>query len=605
MGPRTVYAVLDEAVEAYGKAIALRQPTGKGQYRTWTWPEYRDAAREIACGLRRFGVRKGENVALYSETHAEFYLADVGTMSSGAVAAALYTSYAPPELVKNLRASDANVVFVENPKAMDLLMDAAAGDPLRVRWILLTGEREGVMTLDRLRESGRLALAEDDSAFDKIQSEFTAQDHAILYTTSGATGEPKMAFASHAAIVANLDMTPEKLPLLPTDSTIAFLPSAHIAQRIVIELIPIHRGVEVWFSESLAKLPNEMKSIRPTFLLAPPRVWERIFASISAEIRKRGAVTRKMFHGAVGLGAKANELKQAGKPLPRWMKRMLKMADRLVFSKIRNRLGGRIRIAISGAAPLGKELAEFYAAIGMPLVEGYGLTEGGIVTLNPLDRPKPGSIGKALPGMEVRLAEDGELLVKGPSLFAGYYKDVESTAAVLRDGWLFTGDIAQIDAEGYITITGRKKELIVSSNGKKIYPSRIEGLFKTEPLINQVLLIGDRLPYLTALFTLNAETLKGMEEFRGRSATEIAQAPALVAEVQKAVTKANMHLAPFEQIRRFRVMDRDFTIEHGEVTPTMKVRRNKVLENHREMIRELYLGREPGAGSQESGYPVI
>ena len=606
MGSRTVYAVLNEAVGAYGKAIALRQPIGKGKYRTWTWPEYRDAAREIACGLRRFGVRKGENVALYSETRAEFYLADVGTMSSGAVAAALYTSYAPPELVKNLRASDANVVFVENPKAMDLLMDAAAGDPLRVRWILLTGEREGVMTLDRLRESGRLALAEDASAFDKIQSEFTAQDHAILYTTSGATGEPKMAFATHAAIVANLDMTPEKLPLLPTDSTIAFLPSAHIAQRIVIELIPIHRGVEVWFSESLAKLPNEMKSIRPTFLLAPPRVWERIFASISAEIRKRGAITRKMFHGAVGLGAKANELKQAGKPLPRWLKRMLKMADRLVFSKIRNRLGGRIRIAISGAAPLGKELAEFYAAIGMPLVEGYGLTEGGIVTLNPLDRPKAGSIGKALPGMEVRLAEDGELLVKGPSLFAGYYKDVESTAAVLRDGWLFTGDIAQIDAEGYITITGRKKELIVSSNGKKIYPSRIEGLFKTEPLINQVLLIGDRLPYVTALFTLNAETLKGMEEFKGRSATEIAQSPALVAEVQKAVTKANMQLAPFEQIRRFRVMDRDFTIEHGEVTPTMKVRRNKVLENHREMIRELYLGRESGAGSQESGgYPVI
>jgi long-chain acyl-CoA synthetase len=595
MRPRTVYAVLNEAVAAYGKAIALRQPTGKGKYQTWTWPEYRDAAREIACGLRRFGVRKGENVALYSETRAEFYLADVGTMSSGAVAAAVYTIYAPPELVKNLRSSDANVVFVENPKAMDLLADAAAGDPLRVRWILLTGEREGVMTLDRLRESGRQALAEDVGAFEKIQSEFTAQDHAILYTTSGATGEPKMAFASHAAIVANLDMTPEKLPLLPADSTIAFLPSAHIAQRIVIELIPIHRGVEVWFSESLLKLPNEMKSIRPTFLLAPPRVWERIFGNISAEIRKRGAVTRKMFHGAVGLGAKAYELKQTGKPLPRWMKRMLKMADRLVFSKIRNRLGGRIRIAISGAAPLGKELAEFYAAIGMPLVEGYGLTEGGIVALNPLDRPKPGSIGKALPGMEVRLAEDGELLVKGPSLFAGYYKDVESTAAVLRDGWLFTGDIAQIDAEGYITITGRKKELIVSSNGKKIYPSRIEGLFKTEPLINQVLLIGDRLPYLTALFTLNAETLKGMEEFRGRSSTEIAQAPALVAEVQKAVTRANMQLAPFEQIRRFRVLDRDFTIEHGEVTPTMKVRRNKVLENHRETIRELYLGREPGA----------
>src|SRR5260370_31831378 len=332
MAPRPLYAVLNEAADAYGNAIALRQPTGNGEYRTWTWPEYRDAAREIACGLRRLGVGKRDIVALYSETRAEFYLADLGIMSSGAIAAALYTSYAPAEVVKNIHASDASDVFVETPKAMDMLLSATGGRTLDVRWILLTGERDGVMNLDRLCESGRRLLAKDPVVFDKIQSDFTADDHAILYTTSGATGEPKMALATHAAIVANLDMTPEKLPLLPTDSTIAFLPSAHIAQRIVIELIPIHRGVEVWFSESLAKLPNEMKSIRPTFLLAPPRVWERVFASISAEIRKRGAITRKMFHGAVGLGAKASELKQAGKPIPRWMKRLLKLSNRLGFS---------------------------------------------------------------------------------------------------------------------------------------------------------------------------------------------------------------------------------------------------------------------------------
>src|SRR5260370_23676662 len=231
----------------------------------------------------------------------------------------------------------------------------------------------------------------------------------------------------------------------------------------------------------------------------------------------------------------------------------------------------------------------------MPLIEGYGLTEGGIVTLNPLDRPKAGSIGKALPGTEVRLADDGEMMVKGPSVFAGYYKDRQATAVVLSDGWLATGDSAQIDDEGYIFITGRKKELIVASNGKKIYPSRIESLFKTEPLINQVLLIGDRRPYVTALFTLNTahvETLKGMEEFKGRSPKEIAGAPAVVAEVQKAVEKANKQLAPFEQIRGFRVLDRDFTMERGDVTPTMKVRRSKGLENHREKIKEPYPGKE-------------
>jgi len=390
-------------------------------------------------------------------------------------------------------------------------------------------------------------------------------------------------------------MGPKALPLHPTDCTISFLPSAHIAQRVVIELLPIGMGVPVWFSESLAKLPAEMKTIRPTFLLAPPRVWERIFASVNAEVKKKSGIAKKLFHGAVGLGAEVSRLREEGKPVPKWMQTSLKLADRLVFSKIRTRLGGRLRLAASGAAPLGKELGRFYAAIGMPLIEGYGLTEGGVVTLNPMSRPKSGSIGVALPDVELRLAEDGELLVKSPALFAGYYKDPESTAAVLRDGWLYTGDIAEFDSDGYCYITGRKKELIVSSNGKKIYPTRIESFFKTEPIVNQIVLIGDRLPFVTALVTINvttAESLKGMEPFQGKEPHHVAVAPPVLAEVQKAVSRVNKQLAPFEQIRKFRVLQRDFSIESGEMTPTMKVRRSRVLENHREIVSELYMGKE-------------
>jgi long-chain acyl-CoA synthetase len=305
-------------------------------------------------------------------------------------------------------------------------------------------------------------------------------------------------------------------------------------------------------------------------------VWERIFASITTEIKKRGAISRKMFHGAVGLGAEVARLREEGKPVPKTMLALLKIADRLVFSKIRTRLGGRIRFAASGAAPLGKDLARFYAAIGMPLIEGYGLTEGGVVCFNPLDRPKSGSIGVNLPGVELRLAEDGELLIKSPALFSGYFSDPAATEAVLRDGWLYSGDIAEIDADGYVYITGRKKELIVSSNGKKIYPARIELLFKTEPIINQLVLIGDRLPYVTALVTVNAAE-------NGDSAES---------EVKKAVARVNRQLAPFEQIRKFRILQREFSIERGELTPTMKVRRNRVLENHRELVSELYMGKE-------------
>ncbi len=473
-----MYAVLEEAAQAYREAPALHQPLGKGKYRTYSWVEYKQAVEEIACGLRRLGIGKGDIVALHSETRAEFYLADLGVMANGSIAAALYTSYPLPDQIGNLRASDAKAVFVENPEGMRALIETAGDPALAVRWILLTGEAEGAITLDQLRDGGRQALADDPHAFEKIRAEVAAEDLAVLYLTSGATGEPKMGLVTHSALVANVDMGPAALPLQPSDSTIGFLPSAHIAQRVVIELLPIRMGVAVWFSESLAKLPSELKTIRPTFLLAPPRVWERIFASINAEIKKRSTLSKKLFHGAVGLGAEVSRLREEGKPVPKWMQTSLKVAERLVFSKIRDRLGGRIRLAASGAAPLGKELARFYSAIGMPLIEGYGLTEGGVACLNPIERPKSGSIGVALPGVELRLADDSELLIKSPTLFSGYHKDPASTAQVLRDGWLYTGDIAEIDPDGYVYITGRKKELIVSSNGKKIYPAAHRGLFQ-------------------------------------------------------------------------------------------------------------------------------
>jgi long-chain acyl-CoA synthetase len=590
-----MYAVLEKAAQTYGDLPALHQPIGKGKYQTYSWAEYQRAVQEIACGLRRLGIGRGDVVAIHAETRAEFYLADLGIMANGSIAAALYTTYPVLDQIKNLRASDARAVFVEDAKSMHALLEAAGQPALPVQWILLTGQAEGALTFDGLRASGREALAGDPRFFERIHAEVRPEDDAILYLTSGATGEPKMGLTTHAALIANVDMGPIALDLTPNDCTIGFLPSAHIAQRVVIELLPIGMGVPVWFSESLAKLPGEMKNIRPTFLLAPPRVWERIFASINAEVKKKSAVARKLFHGAVGLGSEVARLREEGKPVPQWMRNTLKIAERLVFSKIRTRLGGRLRIAASGAAPLGKELGRFYAAIGMPLIEGYGLTEGGVLTLNPLDRPKSGSIGVTLPGVELRLAEDGELLVKSATLFSGYYKDPASTAAVLRDGWLYTGDIAEFDSEKYVYITGRKKELIVSSNGKKIYPSRIEGLFKAEPIVNQIVLIGDRLPFVTALVTVNvstAEGLKGMEPFKGRRPGEVAGAPPVLTEVQKAVARVNKQLAPFEQIRKFRVLERDFSIETGELTPTMKVRRNRVLENHREVVSELYMGKE-------------
>ena len=595
---RTVFTVLEETARRQGNALALHQPAGtkeSSRYRTYSWTDWLQISRELALGLYSLGLRKGDIACLLSETRAEFYLADLAIMGVGGVSAALYTSYPTHEQVRSIKTIEPHFLFLESPKALKALQEGYESRLPR-HIVLLTGEADGTHPLETLRDIGRELMRSDPQAFDRIHAEISPQDPAILYLTSGATGVPKMSLTSHAAVLSNIDQGPNVLPIGPSDSTVVFLPSAHIAQRIVLQLLPMRMGTPVWFSESLSKLPSELKNIRPTFLLAPPRVWERMYANICNEVRKRPAFARKMFYAALGLGMEAHRYKVAGKPVPGWIARALKIADRVVFSKVRERLGGRLRVAASGAAPLGRDLSEFFSAIGLPIVEGYGLTETGVLTFNPLDRSKPGSIGKALPTVELKIAEDGELFVKSPGLFLGYYRDDEATRSVMtEDGWMATGDIAEMDDEGYYYITGRKKELIVSSNGKKIYPARIESLFKLEPLINQLLLIGDKQPYVTALITVNAANLsavKGLEDLKDKPHSEVVRSAPVAEAVQAAVDRVNKQLADFERIRRFRILPREFSIESGELTPTMKIRRSQVLENEKEIISDLYLGKD-------------
>lgn len=589
---RTVYRMLRSAAETWADRPALHQPSGGGGFRTWTWSQYLRSVQNAAAALRAAGVRKGDIVGLAAETRAEFYLADLGVMTAGAVAAAVYTSLPPAEQVRTLKACRPRAVFVENPKALRALEQAGLGE-LGVPRILLTGEEESAVSFQEFLASGERALAADPALIERIQDEISPADPAILYLTSGATGEPKMGLVSHNAILANCECGPPALPIGENDSTLVFLPSAHITQRLVLELLMIRMGVPVWFSEGLSKMSSELRSVRPTFFVAPPRVWERIYSSITTEIRKKPAAVKKLFYMGLGVGSEAARARAQGREPSPWVKASLKFFDRAVFSKIRARLGGRIRVAASGAAPLGRDLAEFFSAIGLPLIEGYGLTEGGVVILNPLSRPRPGSIGKPLQGVQMRLSEDGELLLRGEMLFSGYYNDPAATAAVLRDGWLHTGDMADIDADGYVWITGRKKELIVSSNGKKIFPAKIEALFKLEPLVNQVMLLGDRMPYVAAVFTINPDTAASLGLApAGAPLAEAASAPAVQNEMKRIVAKVNRQLAPFEQIRKFKVLDREFSIETGEMTPTMKLRRGKVIANLQEIVNELYLGRE-------------
>lgn len=583
MSIATIPELLRDAAAKHGHRLALRQPSGKNVH-TWTWNEYLEAAEEIAAGLHSLGLRKGDHIALCSETRAEFYLADQGILLNGCVAAALYPSYPADELKRTIAMSDAKALFVEDPKTFAKLRDAAVA-----HFILLTGEAEGALSLSILRELGREA--------GRPPFDVNPEDNAILYLTSGATGEPKMVMTTHGAIMTNILMGPKVLPLTPDDITVAFLPSAHIAQRVVVEILPILSGTAVSFAESLHKLQPEIKAVRPTFFLAPPRVWERVYTSIRGEILKKPVVMQKAFFGALGLGLAAARYKRAGKKVPLHIRLPLDLAHRAIFGKIRERFGGRLKVAASGAAPLGADLAEFYEAIGMPLIEGYGLTEGGVTALNPLDAPRPGSIGKALPGVEFKIGDEGEILIRSATLSRGYYKDPAATAEVLRDGWLHTGDVGTIDSNGYIFITGRRKELIVSSNGKKIYPSRVETLFKLEPLVSQVVLLGDRLPHLVALFTIHAPVAESIRSTRDPG-IPLHESPAVLSEMHKIVSRVNKSLAPFEQVKRFKILHREFTIEDGEVTATMKVRRKQVMENFRDEVDALYQLSASGRGGE-------
>jgi long-chain acyl-CoA synthetase len=588
MTATTIPELLRQAASQYGGKLALRQPAGK-EVHTWTWSQYLEAVEEIAAGLRSLGLGNGDHIALCSETRAEFYLADQGILMNGSVAAALYPSYPPEELKRTIAMADAKALFVEDAKTFAKLKDAPVS-----HFILLTGHAEGALSLEELRKLGREGNSDNANVVPVVNPE----DNAILYLTSGATGEPKMVMVTHGAIIANIYMGPAVLPLSVDDITIAFLPSAHIAQRVVVEILPILSGSAVSFAESLLKLQPEIKAVRPTFFLAPPRVWERVYSSIRTEILKKSPLARKAFFGALGLGLAAAKYTRNGQKVPLRIRLPLQLAHRIVFSKIHERFGGRLRIAASGAAPLGADLAEFYEAIGMPLIEGYGLTEGGVTALNPLDAARPGSIGKALPRVEFKVGEEGELLIRSATLSSGYYKDPAATAELLRDGWLHTGDVGTIDPDGYIYITGRKKELIVSSNGKKIFPSRVETMFKFEPLISQVVLAGDRLPHLVALFTIHPPIAESIRGTSGNSGIPLHQAPEVLAEVQKIVTRVNKQLAPFEQVKRFRIVDREFSIEHGEVTATMKVRRKQVLENFKSDVDALYQLSASGRGGE-------
>ena len=504
---------------------------------------------------------------MLARTRLEWVLLDFALAQIGVVPAPIYPSSTPTECCYILEHSNAVGCFVEDD---ELLAKIEAARPEHVYTI---------ETLPELRALGREHAAANPEALERAREQIGDDDLFTFIYTSGTTGPPKGCMIlnrNYYDMVGRIDEIAHFF--LKTDVMLLYLPLAHNFGRLM-HLLGAHLGYTVAFLPDPRRIGDVMPQVRPTVLPTVPRVLEKVHTAVSANFASATGVKRRLIDWALGVGEEVSALRQRDEPVPAGLAVKHRLADRLVYSKVKARLGGRLRAAISGGAPLAKEIAEFFHVLDILILEGYGQTEE--TTASNVNRPnrfKFGTVGPAIPGIDVTIAEDGEILIKGPTVFAGYYKDEEATRAVLPgDGWLHTGDVGEIDEDGFLTVTDRKKDIIVTAGGKNVAPQNIENLLKAIPWVSQALVVGDRRPYLVALVTLDPDEVSKLD---GRQAAE-----ALVAE---AVEGVNADLASFEQIRRFEILPRDFSPEENEITPTLKLKRRVVEEHFAAELERLY-----------------
>ncbi|HTO24365.1 MAG TPA: long-chain fatty acid--CoA ligase [Gaiellaceae bacterium] len=541
---------------------------GPDGWRPVPWQEAADRVDALAHGLLARGVRGGDAVAVLARTRLEWVLLDWAIMAIGGVVVGLYPTNSAKECEYILGHSETVLAFAEDDDQRAKLESVRGGLPALRDVVPFAG-------LDGLEAEGRAHRAEHPDAVADASATVAEDDLATLIYTSGTTGPPKGCMLTHRNLVAAaLRVDPELED--EHDVILLFLPLAHSFGRLVHQSAA-HYGATVAFCAEATRVPEAIQRVRPTVLPAVPRVYEKIHANVLGEIERSSGAKRAIGRWGLRVGAHASRLRRAGKPVPATLRLQERIADRLVFEKVRHRLGGRLRLGISGAAPLGVDVLEFFNGLGMLVVEGYGLTEtSSSTTVNEPDDFKFGTVGRPVPGSELRLADDGEILVRGDTIFAGYYKDPEATAAAFTDdGWFRTGDVGEIDADGFVKITDRKKDLIITAGGKNIAPQNLENALKSSRFVSQAIVVGDRRPYVVALITLDEPEVAAS----GRDPQEL---------VQELVDDVNRDRVRVEQIKRFTIVPREFSQEEGEMTPTMKLRRRVIHEHFASEIDALY-----------------
>ncbi len=587
-----------QTVEKYGDRVALR----KKKYGLWhdiSWNEYYRLAKYVGSALISLGLKKGDCVSIIGDNCPEWVIVDLGIQGAGGVAVGVYSTNAWPQVEYVLQDSESKFFFVENEEQLDKWLQFKDKVPFLKKVIVwdLEGLRHFrdplVNTYDKLLELGREIVEKEPDLFERRMDELTPEDLSVLIYTSGTTGPPKGAMLTHRNVTWMGRATFKENPVYDTDEVMSFLPLCHIFERLFSVFGHINHGYTVNFIESLDTVTDNMREISPTVGYAVPRIWEKYLSFVYIKMSDATWFKKLVFGIALKIGKNRATEMMNFRPVPFYVEILYQLVHFVVFRKLKEKLGfERLRVAYSGAAPISPDVLHFFQSMGVNLIEGYGQTEGtGVTCASRIGSVKFGTVGPPLPGVEVKIAEDGEILVKSPAVFKGYYKNPEGTAETLKDGWLYSGDIGEIDEDGYLKITDRKKDIIVTAGGKNITPQYIENKLKASAYINDAVVIGDKRKFLSSLIMIDEDNVvKFAQDNKIQFSTykDLTKNSEINDMIQGEVDAVNDTLSRVEQIKKFTIIPKKLYEEDGEVTPTMKVKRKYVNEAFKDLIEAMY-----------------
>ena len=599
-GQDTLPKLFRHVVGLWGNQVAMREKH-LGIWRSITWREYGERARHVGLGLVALGLKPRDVVSVISDNCPEWVYTDLGTMSVGGVTNGIYTTDSARQVEYIVNDSGTRFFFAENEEQLDKILEVRARCPQLVKIVVFDMEglhafRDAqVMSFEELLALGARYDREHPGAFEPMVEIAKPDDLAILVYTSGTTGPPKGAMLSHRNIVFQLGYADFIADPRPGDQQLSFLPLSHVAERTFTVFYPLRTGTTVNFAESIDTVPENIREVAPAVFFAVPRIWEKFYSGVALRMREATPVGKLAYRWAVGVGNRMAEHRLAGRRPPLGLRLLYRVADYLVLDNIKRSLGlHRTRGAATGAAPIAPELIKWYMGLGIDMREVYGQTENtGLATAMPADRIKLGTVGVARPDTEVRLSPAGEILLKGPHVFLGYYKNPTRTAETVVDGWLHTGDVGEIDADGFVRITDRMKDIIITAGGKNITPSEIENQLKFSPYITDAVVIGDQRKFLSCLIMLDPDTVAQFAQERNVPFTNFAslcRAKEIQDLIWGEIERVNKQMARVEGIKRFHLIEQILTPEDDELTPTMKLKRSLVNRKYKDVIDSMYAG---------------